>query len=65
MRQKSEIEMERALLAKRLRAVIRLSFSVKADREVNRVVPKALREFDRRVAKGELPSVAEIVGEHA
>lgn len=54
MRQKSEIEMRRAALAKTARSLVRLKHSLAADEELNTVLPETLAEFDGAVARGEL-----------
>ncbi len=65
MHQKSDIELRRAALAKTVRTVERLKASIAADRAINDRLPKTLKEFDERVARGELaaPDLEGLVGE--
>lgn len=66
MQRKTEVEMNRASLAKTARALVRLRHSLAADEEINDLLPGTLQEFDDAVAQGELKSVRarldEIIG---
>lgn len=46
--------MERHKLTKSARTLIRLKHSLKADEEINAVLPDTLDEFEAALAKGEL-----------
>lgn len=59
--QKTEIELQKALMVKVLRSQIRLKHTLEAERELNQVLPEAERQFDVAVQRGELPAVEEIV----
>lgn len=59
--QKTEIELQKALMIKVLRSQIRLKHTLEAERELNQVLPEAERQFDVAVQRGELPAVEEIV----
>lgn len=63
MRKKSPSEMERARLIKASRTLIRLKHSLKADEEMNEILPDTLAEFDAAVARGELQSLEASLGE--
>ena len=67
MNKKTDIEMERAKTTKVLRTLIRLKYSLKADEEMNEVIPDTLSEFDKALASGELlilqPAFDEILGD--
>ena len=54
MRKKTPAEMERHKLTKSARTLIRLKHSLKADEEINAVLPDTLEEFEAALAKGEL-----------
>ncbi len=54
MKKKSEIEMERHRTLKITRSLIRLKHSLRADEELNEVLPETLSEFDRSLQSGEL-----------
>lgn len=54
MQRKSEVEMERARIAKVTRSLIRLKHSLKADEELNNLLPDTLKEFDDSVQAGKL-----------
>lgn len=54
MRKKTPAEMEKARIAKATRTLIRLKHSLKADEEINDVLPDTLAEFDDALARGEL-----------
>lgn len=56
MIQRTEIEQARADLLKVARASIRLKYSLLADQEINDRLPELEAEFNRRVAKGQLPA---------
>lgn len=54
MKKKTDIEMERARVAKITRAAIRLKHSLRADEELNNVLPDTLADFDAALQSGEL-----------
>lgn len=54
MYRKSDAEMERFIIAKATRTIVRLKHSLAADREINDVLPARLEEFDAAVQRGEL-----------
>lgn len=54
MNKKSEIELERQLLMKTSRALIRLKHSLEADREINEVLPEQIMKFEKAAQQGEL-----------
>lgn len=54
MRKKTPAEMERAKVTKTARTLIRLKHSLKADEEINSILPDTLEEFDEALARGEL-----------
>lgn len=54
MRKKSELEMERARIVKITRSMIRLKHSLRADEEINAVLPDTIREFDEGLQAGDL-----------
>ena len=47
-------ELEKAKIAKATRTLIRLKHSLRADEEINDVLPDTLDEFDEALARGEL-----------
>lgn len=51
MRKKSPEELRREQTAKATRALIRLKHSLKADEEINAVLPDRLEEFDAALAR--------------
>lgn len=54
MKKKSEIELERAKISKITRSLIRLKHSIKADEEINNILPETLNAFDTALQLGEL-----------
>ena len=54
MRKKSPAEMEQHRITKAARTIIRLKHSLKADEEINAVLPDTLDAFETALAKGEL-----------
>jgi hypothetical protein len=54
MYKKSEAELQRALITKATRTIVRLKHSLAADREINDVLPERLDEFDAALQRGEL-----------
>lgn len=54
MRQRTDIEMERAKVAKITRSLIRLKKSLEADEMINEVLPENLAQFDLALQSGEL-----------
>lgn len=54
MRKKTEIEMQRAKVAKVTRTLVRLKHSLAADQEINDVLPDTLSEFNAAVESGQL-----------
>lgn len=54
MRKKTPAELKKAQIAKATRTLIRLKHSLKADEELNAVLPDTLEEFDEALARGEL-----------
>ena len=46
--------MERAKIAKATRTIVRLKHSLRADEEINAVLPDTLDEFEAALARGEL-----------
>ena len=66
MNKKTPVELERAITIKVTRALVRLKYSVLAERELNDILPERLAEFDKAVHTGELkylpiPSVSEVL----
>lgn len=57
MRKKTEAELRRAGIAKTTRTLVRLKHSLRADEELNELLPETLREFDEALARGELRDV--------
>lgn len=57
MRKKTDAELRRSHVAKVTRTLIRLRHSLKADEDINRVLPDTLEEFDARLSDGELSDV--------
>ncbi len=53
-KKKTPEEMERAKIEKAARTLIRLKHSLKADEELNEVLPDALEQFDNALVQGEL-----------
>lgn len=53
--QKSEIQQAKANALKTVRAAVRLRHSIAADDELNTILPKVERAFDKAVHQGELP----------
>lgn len=51
----TEIELAKRRLFKSARAAIRLNYSIKADDELNRILPELEEHFDTAVLNGELP----------
>lgn len=58
MRKKTKAEMERARITKAARTLIRLKHSLKADEEVNDILPGTLAEFDTALMSGELKKLS-------
>lgn len=54
MRQRTDIEMERAKVAKITRSLIRLKKSLEADEMINEVLPENLAQFDIALQNGQL-----------
>ncbi len=54
MKKKTPEEMERSKIEKAARTLIRLKHSLKADEELNDVLPDALEQFDNALVAGEL-----------
>lgn len=67
MKKKTEAELKRDQIAKTARTLIRLKHSLKADEELNDLLPDTLEEFDRALAEGQLleltDSVSAILGD--
>ena len=57
---KDKVDQRRADVLKTVRAMVRLKYSLMADRELNDVLPEAERRFDTAVNRGRLPEVLEI-----
>ena len=55
---KTEIEMARVAIARVTRAEVRLRHSLLADREINELLAKRLRDFDKALQDGVLPTLA-------
>ena len=58
MIQKDETQMRLADSIKAVRAAVRLKHSIRADNDLNKVLPRVEREFYKRVQQGELPDAA-------
>lgn len=58
MRKKTKAEMEKAGITKAERTLIRLKHSLKADEEVNDILPGTLAEFDTALMSGELKKLS-------
>lgn len=54
MIKKSPIEMERARIIRVTRTLVRLKHSLRADEEINELLPERLEEFDNSLQLGEL-----------
>jgi hypothetical protein len=54
LRKKTAAEMERARITKATRTLIRLKHALRADEEINAVLPDTLEEFEEALARGEL-----------
>ena len=54
MYKKSDAELERFIITKATRTIVRLKHSLAADRELNEILPARLEEFDAAVQRGEL-----------
>ncbi len=63
MPQKDDIEVRKTALLKAARSLVRLRHSLAADAELNEVLPRVAREFDRSVQDGTLPQVAQLLAE--
>lgn len=59
MNKKTPVEMEKFAITKATRTLIRLKHSIRADYELNDVLPDRLDEFDSQVQKGRLYGVLE------
>jgi cell division protein FtsB len=46
---KTDAELQKALLVKVLRSQIRLKHTIEAERELNEVLPKAEKDFDKKL----------------
>ena len=57
MQRKTDIEMERIKIAKTVRALVRLKYSLKADEELNELLPDTLIEFENSIQQGELKTL--------
>ena len=55
MKQKTAIERRKARILKVQRNLIRLKYSLMADEELDNVLPETEAQFDKMVAKGDLP----------
>lgn len=53
-KRKTPVELQRAKVAKATRSLIRLKHSLRADEEINAVLPDTLEQFDEALARGEL-----------
>jgi hypothetical protein len=51
---KSEAEMNRQAIMKITRTMVRLKYSLAADKEINQLLPDRLDEFDAALQRGEL-----------
>jgi hypothetical protein len=68
MHKKTEVEMERERITKITRTLVRLKHSLKADAELNQLLPATLDEFDESLQKGELRTlesslISELLGD--
>lgn len=54
MKKKTPEELEKDKIAKAVRTLIRLKHSLKADEELNEVLPDTLESFDNALVQGEL-----------
>jgi hypothetical protein len=54
LRKKTQAEVERAKVTKTVRTLVRLKHSLKADEEINAVLPDTLDEFEAALANGDL-----------
>lgn len=59
--QKTEAELLKAQMVKTIRSLVRVKHSLRADEELNEVLPKAEQAFDIALQRGELPDPADIV----
>jgi hypothetical protein len=57
---KTDAELQKALLVKVLRSQIRLKHTIEAERELNEVLPKAEKDFDKKLQHGKLLDDADI-----
>lgn len=57
MKKKSPEEMRRAKIVKTQRTLIRLKHSLRADEEINDVMPDTLAEFDAALSHRNLPKL--------
>lgn len=64
MLKKTPIEMERHRIAKVTRSLIRLKHSLRADEEINNILPESLEEFDQALNTGELKQISESLYEN-
>jgi len=69
LRKKTQAEMERAKVAKTVRTIVRLKHSLRADEEINAVLPDTLDEFEAAIARGDLKelttSLDDVLGDAA
>ena len=67
MQKKSLVEMERQKVSKITRTLVRLKYSLRADEEINQLLPDTLKEFNSALQSGELKqlhaSMDDILGE--
>jgi len=68
LNKKTPIEMEKFAITKATRTLIRLKHSIRADYELNDVLPDRLDEFDSQVQRGKLlgflePSLDDVLGD--
>jgi hypothetical protein len=63
MIKKSAIEMERFIIMKVTRTMIRLKHSINAEREINDILPDRLDDFDRAIQSGELKQLPDEIFE--
>lgn len=63
MTPKDDIELRKRALFKAARSAVRLRHSLEADAELNDLLPRLERAFDKRVARGNLPDVAVMLRE--
>lgn len=57
LRKLTESELERKKIVKIKRTMIRLKHSLRADEEINSVLPKTVGEFDAALERGELKTI--------